>query len=110
MAQRAFCPITRTASYDSDATADNLPGAGRSLGLLFGFLGRRLESAVGRFMANRGHGPNAIADTVARLRQHSERSLCEIYVECATRTAPPLGETERKKLAKKCKKLIRYSR
>lgn len=79
MAQRNFCPVIRAASFDSDATtANNSPGANRMPGLLFSFLGRKFESTLGKFKARRRHGSDAEGDAIARVRQRSERWLCEI--------------------------------
>lgn len=41
-------------------TASDLPGAGRILGNVFSYLGRKLESALESLAAKRGHGPQNI--------------------------------------------------
>ncbi|KLO07929.1 hypothetical protein SCHPADRAFT_626588 [Schizopora paradoxa] len=110
MTQRAFCSVSRIASYDSDATADNLLGGGRNLGVLFSFLGYKFESLIGRFAESRGHGPKGVGKKIAHLRQHDSRSLCQIYVDFASGAPPVLSKVERKKLVRYCRKLIRYSR
>lgn len=48
-----FIPLWRPVSKDSDATADNLPGPGRNLGLLYALFGRKLEQRINSFASRR---------------------------------------------------------
>ncbi|KAH8110203.1 hypothetical protein DFH11DRAFT_814193 [Phellopilus nigrolimitatus] len=50
----------------SDLTASDLPGAGRTLGLLYSRWGRALESSMNRFAHRRGYGPDAVAAEIER--------------------------------------------
>ncbi|KAH8113678.1 hypothetical protein DFH11DRAFT_1600391 [Phellopilus nigrolimitatus] len=84
-------------SLSSTATADDLPGAGRILGNLYAFLGRRLETAVSRFMEKRGYGPKAISDGLTKMYKRKER-------------VPIRGTVEYRKHQKKIEKLLKYIR
>ncbi|KLO16627.1 hypothetical protein SCHPADRAFT_926465 [Schizopora paradoxa] len=50
---RTFIPLFRPASIDSNVTADNLPGPGRNLSLLYALLGQKLESRMNSFASRR---------------------------------------------------------
>ncbi|KAH8117250.1 hypothetical protein DFH11DRAFT_993494 [Phellopilus nigrolimitatus] len=90
-------------SISSSATADNLPGAGRTLGKLFMFLGRRLEAAASRFMEKHGYGPEA-----ARKRL---RMLCyKRYYTTRAQRIPIQGTVEYRKSRNDVKKLLKYVR
>jgi len=104
------CGLRRISSVDSDATADNLPGPGRNLGLLLGYLGRKLERGIGTFAARCGHGPDAVADAIARLRLHHKRSISDMYIVDTTQSKITLKKSDMKKLRKKCNALSRYTR
>ncbi|KLO11851.1 hypothetical protein SCHPADRAFT_941681 [Schizopora paradoxa] len=60
-------------SIDSDATAPNLPGPGRTVGLMYDFLGRILENSLNNLVENRGATPDAIVLKI--------RSLADAYYE-----------------------------
>lgn len=60
--------LAPTLDSDTNATADNLVGPGRTLGLLFHFLGRKLEARASQLAA--GRGPDAaVARIQARVAQ-----------------------------------------
>ncbi len=103
------CGLRRISSVDSDATADNIPGPGRNLGLLLGYLGRKLERGIGTFAARCGYGPDAVADAIARLRHHHQRSISDLYIAEATQSKITLKKYDMKKLRKKCDALSRYA-
>ncbi|KLO10287.1 hypothetical protein SCHPADRAFT_942953 [Schizopora paradoxa] len=52
--------IDTVSSIASDATTDNQPGAGRTLGVLYGRLGSELESALNRHAERLGVGSNTL--------------------------------------------------
>ncbi|KAI5122831.1 hypothetical protein M0805_003126 [Coniferiporia weirii] len=52
---------------ESGLTVSDLPGAGRTLGLLYARWGRALEASVGRLAHRNGHGPDAVAEQIARM-------------------------------------------
>jgi len=106
----AAAALPRFDSIDSNATADNLPGPGRNLGRLYVYLGNKFVDSLGRFLARRGHGPDATAQLITRLRRHAERDIRDMYNAYALQTGPALAESEKAKLEKTCMKLVRYSR
>lgn len=59
-----FIPLYRSDSVDSNATADNLPGPGRNLGLLYESLGRKLENRIHSFSARRQTALRLKADAI----------------------------------------------
>ncbi|KAH8116574.1 hypothetical protein DFH11DRAFT_1219359 [Phellopilus nigrolimitatus] len=88
-------------SASTNATDDNLPGAGRTLGLLYSFAGRHLEVQLGRLAERLGRGPRATA-----LRIQKNNGI-------VTRTSAlplPLSVVKyrTKKIEKDCKRLLRY--
>lgn len=77
-----------TLSTSSSLTASNLVGAGRTLGNLYGYLGRRLERALSQFMLKRGFGPSGTAARISNRAQELEQSMY-------TPAPSPLKDTER---------------
>ncbi|KLO04074.1 hypothetical protein SCHPADRAFT_897309 [Schizopora paradoxa] len=51
-------------SIDSDATIDNLPGAGRTIGRFLSWLGSRLEKTMNKRAARLGLGPREVAGEI----------------------------------------------
>ncbi|KAH8116687.1 hypothetical protein DFH11DRAFT_1124127 [Phellopilus nigrolimitatus] len=96
-------------SLSTTATADNLPGAGRVLGNVYSFFGRRLEVAASKFMARRGYGPHAATERIDTLRSgfwiYGENSV--IYREQCI-SFPHSKEDQ--KVRKNCDKLLKYVR
>ncbi|KLO08842.1 hypothetical protein SCHPADRAFT_1000667 [Schizopora paradoxa] len=93
-------------TISSNATASNLPGAGRVVGNVFETLGRRLESIINRVATDRGLGPLAVAQDIRKLRRHDETTFVQRY------TAPSrqLSKQEAKALKKRCEKLLKYAK
>ncbi len=94
--------LRRTATISTistNATADNLPGPGRNVGLLFGWIGGHLEVRLGRVMSHRGYGPDAVADTLARVRRHHRRPAADFYspLDESGSASEPRRKAERKK-------------
>lgn len=93
-------------SIASDATAPNLPGAGRTLGLLLYAIGARIEALMNRRAVQLQLGPKAVAQKIRSHRRHEELSIPERY----TSSAGFASKRERRVLRKLCKKLVNYSR
>ncbi|KAH8104232.1 hypothetical protein DFH11DRAFT_1520026 [Phellopilus nigrolimitatus] len=84
-----------------NATADNLPGAGCTLGRFYSFAGRHLEVQLGRIAGRLGCGPQA---TALRIQENSG------IVTCTSVFCVPLSvvKSRKKKIEKDCKRLLRY--
>ncbi|KLO04426.1 hypothetical protein SCHPADRAFT_947702 [Schizopora paradoxa] len=93
-------------SIDSDATIDNQPGAGRTLGLLFAWLGSKLEKALNRRAERLGLGPSAIAGKIRHRAGHDNTT----FIQRLTFLNRKLSRTDRKALRKLCNKLIEHAR
>ncbi len=102
----ALSRVNTCSSVASDATASNLPGAGRTIGLLLNALGARFETFLNRRAARLRLGPEGVAQKIRDLRGHDEVSIFQ-------RHAVPIGpitEKEANALRRLCKKIIKYSR
>lgn len=55
---------TELSTISSNATDDNLVGPGRTLGLLFSFLGHKIEAHLSHVALRQGLGPNAAFDRI----------------------------------------------
>ncbi len=93
-------------SIDSNATASNLPGAGRTVGLLFDWLGARVESVLSRRALKLGYDPDGVAQDIRQICRHDKRPMDVRH------KVPELQLTngERKHLKKLCKKLVECAR
>lgn len=90
-------------SIDSNATAPNLPGPGRTVGLLFDWLGTRLENVLNNRVSNLRHDPDTIAQNIRQLCRHNERSIVQRHHSPRF----DLTAVEKKHLKKLCNKLIK---
>lgn len=99
-------PSSTHLSVDSNETASNLVGPGRVLGLAYDAAGRGLEKHLNSLANRFGYGPGA---TVQRIK-----SRWSIYLQDMgpTRTLNdlPLTQSKKRKLEKKCKRLLEYAR
>ncbi|KLO18486.1 hypothetical protein SCHPADRAFT_936160 [Schizopora paradoxa] len=102
MSPNATFELIRTDSIDSNATAPNLPGPGRIVGLLFDWLGERLEREIRNRVRNIGYDPFKVAQDVRRLCRHDERGIIERHKHSNFE----LSDIDRRKLVKSCKKLL----
>ncbi len=93
-------------SVSSTATAPNLPGAGRTVGLLTDFLGAHVEKFMNVRAGRLGLGPKAIAQEIRRLRRHDETSLVERHAGSVFQ----LNKRDERIFKKLCKKLLKYAR
>ncbi|KLO08855.1 hypothetical protein SCHPADRAFT_981278 [Schizopora paradoxa] len=102
-----FTSLIRTdtrSSVSTNATAPNLPGPGRILGLLLDRVGKRIESFLNRCANRSGMGPVATAREIRLLRRYGELTIQERY------SLPPiqLSKRETKKLKKRCDTLLKF--
>lgn len=93
-------------NISTNATTSNLPGPGRLLGRLLGFLGRRLEHVFNDFATKLGMGPEAVGQEIRKLRRHHEISILDRHSASYNR----LSRREARALEKWCNKLIQYAR
>ncbi|KAH8093189.1 hypothetical protein DFH11DRAFT_1684244, partial [Phellopilus nigrolimitatus] len=81
------------------ATADNLPGTGRTLGLFYSFAGRHLEVQLGRLAERLGRGPRA---TAFRIQENSK------IVSHASVWPVSVVKSITKEIEKDCRLLLKY--
>lgn len=95
-----------TSSTHSTATAPDLVGPGRTIGLLFEWLGRGLESFLNKRAIQLNLGPEAIARDIRHMRRRQEVPLLAQY-------AAPYAyvtKAQEKKLRRLCKSLLKFAR
>lgn len=107
-------------SIDTDATIDDQPGAGRTVGRLFSSLGSKLENSLNKHAEKRGLGPKAIADEICRLAGHRHILVTRVHrrgehVTKSTHCFPAVpgrrfNNSETRTLRKLCQKLIGHAR
>lgn len=97
--------LSRSNSISSTATAPNLVGPGRMLGLFFDWLGKGLESKLNKGAAKFNIGPEAVARDIRRILRHDDIPFCVRYA------APYAYITKAKefKVRKLCKTLLKYA-
>lgn len=81
---------------DTNETADNLPGLGRTLGRFYAFVGDKLEAKLGFTAERMGFGPRAVVRKIQRIKIEDEDGY--------------IWNNNRKKAQKKCKQLVQYVR
>ncbi|KLO08987.1 hypothetical protein SCHPADRAFT_944005 [Schizopora paradoxa] len=114
----------------SDATAPNIPGPGRNLGLLFDALGKKFERIVNNWARELKLGPDEVAREIRSLRRHRDSLALvdsnatapvgqEIYVGRVARPGrkyqrvepPQVPASEDVRLLKRlCRRLLKYCR
>ncbi|KLO12128.1 hypothetical protein SCHPADRAFT_891022 [Schizopora paradoxa] len=96
---------TFSSTTHSTATSPDVVGPGRTLGLLFDWLGKGLESFLNRRASQLNLGPEAVARDIRRIRRHEETSSLVRYA------APyaHLTRAQDKKIRKLCKILLKYT-
>ncbi|KLO12130.1 hypothetical protein SCHPADRAFT_435370 [Schizopora paradoxa] len=97
---------TFSSSTRSMATSPDVVGPGRTLGLLFDWLGKGLESFLNKRASQLNLGPEAVARDIRRIRRHEQTSLMARYA------APyaHLTKAREKQVRKLCEKLLKYVR
>ncbi|KLO13160.1 hypothetical protein SCHPADRAFT_380623 [Schizopora paradoxa] len=95
-------------SIDTDATAPNLPGPGRTVGMFFDWLGGKLENQLGILMERRGYGPEATMAKILTMRGRwrTYREGERVYI----RNNMEIQSEEHRKLLKYCQRLLKYTR
>ncbi|KLO08600.1 hypothetical protein SCHPADRAFT_893753 [Schizopora paradoxa] len=89
----------------TNATAPNLPGAGRTVGILLDWLGKGLESFMNKRAIQLNLGPEAVARDILRIRGEGEKF---VFIRYAVPNAYLTKSLERK-LKKLCKSLLKYA-
>ncbi|EJC99807.1 uncharacterized protein FOMMEDRAFT_31069 [Fomitiporia mediterranea MF3/22] len=85
-------------SITSTATASDLPGAGRTLGNLYSYFGKRLETLLSRLAERHGYGPTAI-----------EKRVLVCIGSPPNPNFPVPGSKRDRKLRKDLTRLVRYT-
>lgn len=98
--------VDTVSSIASDATAPNLPGAGRTLGLFLDGAGALLENLLNKIATELGLGPAGVAKEIRHLRRHNETPF-QSRLESAFASRP---KSEVRSLRKLCRKLLAYAR
>ncbi|KLO06424.1 hypothetical protein SCHPADRAFT_933077 [Schizopora paradoxa] len=93
-------------SVSTNATAPNLPGPGRNLGLLLSRVGNQIETLLNKCANRFGMGPISVAKEIRLLCRHNEMTILELY----TLSSRHLTDREVKKVKKRCKKLLKFVR
>lgn len=98
--------IYTNSSVSTNATAPNLPGPGRTIGLLMDKLGAHLERFMNVWASRNGLGPKAVAQEIRRLRRHDETSIVERHAGSIVQ----LSKRDEKLVKKLCERLLKYAR
>ncbi len=98
--------IHTNSSVSTNATAPNLPGPGRTIGLLMDWLGTRMERFMNICADRRGLGPKAVAQEIHCLRRHDETSIVERHTGSVVR----LNKHDERAFRKLCGRLLKYAR
>ncbi len=93
-------------SISTNATAPNLLGPGRTVGLLFDRLGAHVEKFLNIGAHRRGLGPKAVGQEIRRLLRHNETTIVERHSGFAYQ----FTAKEEKALRKLCERLLKYAR
>lgn len=93
--------VETNSSVSTTATAPNLPGAGRTVGLLLDGLGAHMDKFVNEMGRRQGLGPQAVAREIRRLLRHEETTIIQRHA------GVPLQLTQKEiaKARKRCKRL-----
>ncbi|KLO15817.1 hypothetical protein SCHPADRAFT_244654 [Schizopora paradoxa] len=97
--------VETSSSISSDATARNLPGAGRTVGLFLDWLGDRLEAFLNKKAVEKGLGPEAVGQQIRHLRRHHLTTF-EMRHEV---TEGASSHSEGRALKRLCRKLLKYA-
>ncbi|KLO04903.1 hypothetical protein SCHPADRAFT_989216 [Schizopora paradoxa] len=107
-------------SIDTNATIDDQPGAGRTVGRFLASLGSDLESVLNKSAERSGSGPKAVADQIRRCAGHRQiwiarvvQGASEVYDFGYYLPVAPgrrFNSSETRTLRKLCQKLIGHAR
>ncbi len=98
--------IGTNTSVSTNATAPNLPGPGRTVGLLFDRLGAQVEKILNICADRRGLGPKAVALEIRCLCRHDETTIVERHAGFVHQ----FTDKAEKALRRLCKRLLKYAR
>ncbi len=93
-------------SISTNATAPNLPGAGRTVGLLIDRLGSHVENLLNIGAQWRKIGPKAVAQDIRRILRHDQTTFAERF----SRRVVQLSKRDERDFRKMCKRLLKYAR
>lgn len=92
-----FQPVSET----STMTRTDVPGAGRTIGIIFARGGRRVEHYIGQIACSLGFGPHAVAQSIlTRLTQAGMHYFSTLFPNVAIENEAYLG----------CEKLLQFVR
>ena len=95
-------------TWSTNFTAPNLPGAGRTLGILYDYAGNILEVRAGRFIASHARvGPDAFMEKI-RLQVDEIRRNLDEDDRCDGKAWDIVSR--KRSFIKKCKRLLKYAR
>ncbi len=90
----------------TNATPPNLPGPGRTVGLLFDKIGVHVEKFVNIRAHLRGLGPKAVAQEIRHLLRHDETTIVERHAGFVYQ----FTAKEERALRRLCERLLKYAR
>ncbi len=93
-------------SISTNAMAPNLPGTGRTIGLLLGRFGALVEKFLNINAHRCGLGPKAVAREIQRLCRHDETTIAERHAGYVYQ----FTAKEEKDLRRLCERLLKYAR
>ncbi|KLO04403.1 hypothetical protein SCHPADRAFT_989699 [Schizopora paradoxa] len=105
--------LDSNSTINSDATTDDQPGAGRTVGRFLAWLGSKVERAANEETKRLRIGPKAIADEICRLSRHREIWVKGTLKDSVCLPVAPgrrFNKSETKTLRTLCKKLIEHTR
>ena len=100
--------LVSQSSISTTATAPNLVGAGRTVGLVYDKAGSWLQRRINWWATRRGYGPHETAKAIRLILDGAEEEI--EYHWTTLRLYRPLADDEKKAAEKKCKVLLKYAR
>lgn len=107
-----YLQLARTStasSVSTNATAPNLPGPGRTVGLLLDRIGAHVETFTNMWARRLGLGPQAVAQEIRHLLRHDKLTIIERHRPQSINQSQ-FTDKENKALKKQSKKLLNYAR
>ncbi len=98
--------IDTHSSVSTNATAPNLPGPGRTVGLLFDRLGAQVDKFVNICAQRCSLGPKAASQEIRRLLRHDQTTIAERHAGFVHQ----FTAKEERALRKRCERLLKYAR
>ncbi|KLO08846.1 hypothetical protein SCHPADRAFT_981263 [Schizopora paradoxa] len=104
-----YCsPLAKTSSQSSistNATAPDLPGPGRLVGLLLDRVGKHLETLLNKCANQFALGPAHVAQEIRILSRHDEFTIPERYLAYSMH----FSEKEMRVLRRRCRRLLKFA-